>query len=144
MHTKIYKKNLGSVSWDPAQTNLPGKNTPAGFYNYWQQNWEQRHVRFPLETQKHDISHGRMARYKSYSSPAVCKPTSTSLRSTYQQVLFFLAEDGLEASKVIVSSVPLTPTGSPDRSASLVLTTFDFRSSKFFSQSNSLLRFMEL
>jgi len=94
-------------------------------------------VCFPLEKQEQHISHGRMVRYKSYSSPAMCKPASISLRSAYQQVSF-LTEDVLAAFKVVVSSVQLTPGDFPDRSAVLVLTSFDtvtvpFRSSKFVS-----------
>jgi hypothetical protein len=107
------------------------------FYNYWHQNCNQRHVYFPVETQERHISHGRMGRYKSYSFPAMCKPASLSLRSAYQQV--FIAEGGRTAFKVVVSSVPLTPSGMTDSNAVLSLTRFDkvtvpFRILKFVSQ----------
>jgi hypothetical protein len=94
-------------------------------------------VYFPLVTQEHHISHGRMGRYKSYSPSAMCKPACLSLRSAYQQV--FLSEHGRAALKVVVSSVPLTPSDVPDSNAVLALSRFDkvtvvFRSSKFVSQ----------
>lgn len=63
---------------------------------------EQRHVCFPLETLEQHISHGRMVRYKSYSSAAVRKPATTSLREHINRFFFFLAQDGLAAFKVVV------------------------------------------